>query len=139
MIKQDIKRAILTLIISQNEGGYVFDKADPGGETKFGVSKRSYPELDIKGLCLDQALSIYENDFVSRVPAEIFDVDIYYQYLDTSINCGPRVAQIIYFPGITGVEFRLLRKCYYMSLKNFLKYGKGWFNRVDRDIKRFIP
>ena len=23
-----------------NEGGYVFDKNDPGGETKYGISKR---------------------------------------------------------------------------------------------------
>ena len=27
----------------ENERGYVFDKNDPGGETKFGISKKSYP------------------------------------------------------------------------------------------------
>lgn len=30
------------------EGGYVDDPEDKGGETKFGISKRSYPYVDIK-------------------------------------------------------------------------------------------
>jgi lysozyme family protein len=30
-----------------HEGGYVNDPKDPGGETKFGISKRQYPTLDI--------------------------------------------------------------------------------------------
>ena len=34
--------------ILDHEGGYVDDKTDPGGETKFGISKRQYPNLNIK-------------------------------------------------------------------------------------------
>jgi lysozyme family protein len=30
-----------------HEGGYVNDPRDPGGETKYGVSKRQYPNVDI--------------------------------------------------------------------------------------------
>ena len=45
------------------EGGYVNDPADPGGETKFGISKRAYPQLDIKSLTLDQAKAIYRRDY----------------------------------------------------------------------------
>lgn len=30
------------------EAGYVNDPRDPEGETKWGISKRSYPRLDIK-------------------------------------------------------------------------------------------
>ena len=32
----------------KNEGVYSFSKNDPGGETKFGISKRSYPHIDMK-------------------------------------------------------------------------------------------
>ena len=32
------------------DGGYTNDSGDPGGETKWGVSKRSYPNLDIPHL-----------------------------------------------------------------------------------------
>ena len=35
-----------------HEGGYVNHPKDPGGETKFGISKRSYPTLDIAALTL---------------------------------------------------------------------------------------
>ena len=30
------------------EGGYVNDPKDPGGETKYGISKRAHPDVDIK-------------------------------------------------------------------------------------------
>ena len=30
-----------------NEGGYANNPADPGGETKYGISKRAYPGEDI--------------------------------------------------------------------------------------------
>ena len=34
------------------EGGYVNNSRDPGGETNFGISKRAYPNVDIKNLTL---------------------------------------------------------------------------------------
>jgi lysozyme family protein len=46
-----------------NEGGYTFDSSDPGGETKFGISKRSYPHLNIKSLTVIDATAIYLRDF----------------------------------------------------------------------------
>lgn len=51
-------------IIAQVEGGYVFDPKDPGGETNYGISKRSYPQLDIKNMTLNGACTIYVNDFI---------------------------------------------------------------------------
>lgn len=47
----------------EEEGGYVFHPSDPGGETKYGITKRSYPELDIKNLTVDVAKAIYHRDF----------------------------------------------------------------------------
>ncbi len=41
------------------EGGYVYDSFDRGGETKYGISKRAYPHLDIKNLSLEDAKRIY--------------------------------------------------------------------------------
>ncbi len=37
------------------QGGLVNDPKDPGGVTKFGISQRSYPALDIRALSLDEA------------------------------------------------------------------------------------
>ena len=45
------------------EGGYVLDELDPGGETKYGISKRSYPHINIKALTKKQAKEIYRTDW----------------------------------------------------------------------------
>ena len=45
------------------EGGYVNNPNDRGGETKYGISKRAYPNVDIKNLTLDKAKQIYYNDY----------------------------------------------------------------------------
>lgn len=46
------------------EGGYSDDPDDPGGETHWGVSKRSYPNLDIKNLTFEDACNkVYIPDF----------------------------------------------------------------------------
>ena len=37
--------------------GYVNDPKDRGSETKAGISKRAYPNEDIKNLTLDRAIS----------------------------------------------------------------------------------
>jgi len=42
------------------EGGYVNDPDDPRGETNFGISKRTYPNVDIKNLAREEVMEIYE-------------------------------------------------------------------------------
>ena len=45
------------------EGGYVLDELDSGGETKYGISQRSYPHVNIKALTKKQAKEIYRTDW----------------------------------------------------------------------------
>lgn len=82
--------------VIQNEGGYVFDKNDPGGETKFGITKRSYPSLNIRDLTLEDAKKIYYRDFWQKGKfEEISDDLIATQLFDLSVNLGIRAAVII--------------------------------------------
>lgn len=74
--------------VLDNEGGYVFNAADPGGETKFGISKRAYPKLDIKNLTRDQAIEIYRQDYWNRINGDKLPEEIAYQVLDTAVNHG---------------------------------------------------
>jgi lysozyme family protein len=57
----DFNLAIPTVL--RNEGGYVDDPSDSGGETNFGISKRSYPNVDIKNLTVEEASFFYRRDF----------------------------------------------------------------------------
>lgn len=73
----------------QNEGGYVNDPNDAGGETNFGISKRMYPNLDIKNLTKDQAIGIYKREFWDPYPFDkINDFGICRKLFDMSVNMG---------------------------------------------------
>lgn len=75
------------------EGGYVNDPTDRGGETKYGISKRSYPNVDIKNLTLEKAQEIYYKDF--WVALSLDSIQEYYvalELFDTSVNMGQGVA-----------------------------------------------
>ena len=71
------------------EGGYGNDPRDPGGETKYGISHRAHPGIDIKNLTLDQAKAIYLRDYwtplrLNEVQSEALADEIF----DTGVNMG---------------------------------------------------
>jgi lysozyme family protein len=71
------------------EVGYINDPIDSGGETKHGISKRSYPNLDIKNLTLDQAKEIYFRDFWVKAKCEqIENDDVAVKFFDSCVNVG---------------------------------------------------
>src|SRR5271156_5911043 len=45
------------------EGGYVDNPEDPGGKTKFGISARYNPGVDIKNLTRGEAIAIYWSEW----------------------------------------------------------------------------
>lgn len=77
------------------EGGYVWDKDDRGGETKFGISKRVYPDVDIKNLTLSEARNIYYRDFwkTPHMNLDKFPYKIALELFDTGVNIGMPTAR----------------------------------------------
>lgn len=73
-----------------HEGGYVNHKADPGGETKYGISKRSYPKVDIASLTVEDAKAIYRRDFWAAIRGDELPAGIDLVTLDPAINSGPK-------------------------------------------------
>ena len=69
------------------EGGYSADDLDPGGETNWGISKRSYPDLHIKELTRDEAVVIYERDYWRY--DSILDQPLAEKIFDMAVNVGP--------------------------------------------------
>jgi lysozyme family protein len=78
------------------EGGYVNDPDDPGGETNFGISKRSYPKEDIKHMTRDRAIEIYNEDYWMRYGFElIVDPAIAGTVFDKVVNMGSKQAVLL--------------------------------------------
>lgn len=140
------------------EGGYVNDPKDPGGETQWGISKRSYPNVDIKALTRDGAKAIYLSDFWLRVHADAMPDVISYQALDFAVNSGIEtavrklqaaagVADDGHWGPITqaavkaqpqaviALNFISLRLDYMRSLNNWQSAGRGWAGRIATDMR----
>lgn len=141
-----------------HEGGYVNDPNDPGGETKWGVSKRCYPNLDIESLTRDQAKTIYQTDFWERLHGEKLPDGVAFQVFDFAVNSGietavrklqsaVRVADDGHWGPVSqaaleamnesDIILRLLaqRLRYMASLKNWPSSGRGWARRIANNLE----
>jgi lysozyme family protein len=79
-------KAILSVL--EHEGGYTHNPNDPGGETNFGICKRSYPDLDIKYLTKDEAIEIYKRDYWRGYYDKFNDYRVAAKVFDMSVNMG---------------------------------------------------
>jgi lysozyme family protein len=75
-----------------DEGGLVDDPADTGKVTKYGISQRQYPELDIAGLSRHQAVEIYYRDWWQRFDYGTLPAAIGIKLMDLAVNMGPAAA-----------------------------------------------
>lgn len=79
-------------ILLKHEGGYVNHPKDPGGETNFGIAKRSYPHLNMKTLTKEEAIEIYRQDFWEKCKIELLPPALRLIVFDCAVNQGPGVA-----------------------------------------------
>lgn len=148
-------------ILLKNEGGYTNTLNDGAGETKYGVTKRSYPHLDIKNLTETQAKDIFKQDFYDKVggdrlasisePLAMHVADMAYNAgTGTAIKLLHRAAGL---PDSTKMsedlykaltsdqslvdEFVKQRLAYYSTRANAPKFMKSWSNRVDHINKMY--
>ena len=118
------------------DGEYNNNPADPGGETKYGIAKRSHPELDIQNLSLADAMSIYLSEYWNAYcldskpyPYSVALMDAYVQHSPKHVKQWDDLAQGNYNSLIK------LRRDYYLALidKNPSEsvFKKGWMNRLN--------
>lgn len=146
-------------LLLENEGGLVDDKNDSGGITKYGISKKAYPNLDIPSLTLWQAQDIYRRDYWERCKCDYIPDALSVAVFDFAVNSGIKTAieklQIalgVTADGIIGnqtvgacnrlpvkkvlEDYINLRLDYLMSLEKWSIYGKGWGSRVERTKRK---
>lgn len=144
--------------ILSHEGGYVNNPADPGGETQWGIAKRSYPTVNIKTLPREGAKAIYLRDFWTPVASKINDPALCFQVLDAAVNHG--IGNAIRFlqralgvaddgafgpasiaalagkdPHDVHLLFMAERFEFWAKLKAFDTFGRGWVNRGALNLR----
>lgn len=141
--------------ILEQEGGYVNNPNDPGKATKYGISKKAYPDIDIENLTLEQAKTIYKRDYWDRCKCSFIPDALSIALFDFAVNSGTKRA-ITYLQkalevpadGVIGNQtigacnreptkkvlekYMDLRLDFLMSLKNWKYFGNGWGKRVNR-------
>ena len=74
--------------VLEHEGGYVNDPNDLGGETKYGITKRFYPDVDIKNLTKDDAKDIYKRDYWDKNKIDDLPDNLKHIFFDMCVNQG---------------------------------------------------
>jgi lysozyme family protein len=113
------------------EGTYSNDPNDPGGETKYGISKRAYPYLDIKNLTLDEAQEIYRTEYWEEAVCNMFPEPFDMVLFDTAVNMGSGRAKTLLQNRKGWEDYLFLRLEKYISMrKQYPQYIWGWINRT---------
>ena len=136
------------------EGDFSDDPKDSGGATKFGISQRAYPSLDIRSLTREAAIEIYRQDYWNRCRCNELPAQLALILFDSAVNQGPtaaiRLLQKSLNVGADGVigpitiaaafraspslvitEFIARRAYQYTLHPEVTRFGLGWFRRLS--------
>jgi lysozyme family protein len=144
-------------LVVGHEGGYVNHPKDPGGETKFGITKRTYPSVNIKALTLDDAKAIYKRDFWDKVRGDDLPWPVSFNAFDGAVNSG--VSQSAKWlqrsvgaaedgkigpitigavkaadADIVAARFNGHRLKFMTDLSTWATFGKGWARRIAGNL-----
>ncbi len=148
----------------KRNGGLVNDSNDRGGLTKYGISSRAFPKLNIAALTLDKAVHIYFARYWRPIRASelppytaiiAFDASVQHGYIMAGKMLQEMVGSKV--DGIVGrntiakakaahdleiATSYIIRRCrfYARIIKRKNSQGKfleGWFNRM-KNINNFI-
>ena len=147
--------------VIEREGGdkLTKDPSDPGGTTKYGISQRANPDVDVENLTLEQAIDIYKDKYWHPSRAIDFPKHLMDMYFDMCVNFGQfKAVKIVQeavnhkskntlkvdgrigpktLAAVQNLELNRLksfRVMHYakicMANKKLMKYYYGWFRRT---------
>ena len=145
-----------------NEGGYVNNPADPGGETNWGITRAVAVDNgysgSMKSMPKETAKQIYKKMYWDKLQCDQLPFIVAFQLFDAGVNHGN--TQAVKFlqrslsvvdDGVIGAKtiaatnslddlqivmlFNAERIEFYAALKTFSTFGKGWVRRVASNMK----
>ena len=130
------------------------DPSDSGGQTKYGISKKAFPNVNVINLTEQQAIDIYKNNFynvcmIDSINDELLALHVFDFAVNAGIGRSVKTLQKIVGSAQDGIigaktlsmvnsgnftdDFIQARTNFYKSIgveKN-AKFLKGWLNRVN--------
>lgn len=145
-------------IVIGHEGGLSDDPRDPGGLTRYGISKRAHPTVDVRNLTLAQAKQIYLARYWLPLHADAMPDAVAVQVFDAAVNHGIKAATRmmqralqVEADGVLGpvtltamttiddarfaARFAAERLLYYTDLAGWESFGRGWTRRVAGNLR----
>ena len=144
----------IAFTLSYEGSTYENDPNDSGGETKYGISKKAYPNEDIKAMTLERAKEIYRNDYWNAVMGDELPEKLAMAVFDCAVNngtitairalqsmlnveadgkMGPKTLTAARESGDRGfVLYLLYRARLYMNIKSVTHWGNNWGTRLIR-------
>ena len=140
-----------------HEGELSNHPKDKGGLTKYGISQRAYPSLDIASLTIDDAKAIYKRDYWDRAQCDRLSPELAFQVFDGAVNSGIgtsirwlQAAAGVAPDGVVGpltiraagdkdpavmlARFNGQRLQFMASLSTFDVFGRGWARRIAKNL-----
>ena len=145
-----------------NEGGYVNNPADPGGETNWGITRTVAVDNgydgSIKLMPKETAKQIYKKMYWDKLQCDQLPFVVAFHLFDAGVNHGNAQAAkflqralSVVDDGVIGAKtiaatnvlddlqivmlFNAERIEFYAALKTFSTFGKGWVRRVASNLK----
>jgi lysozyme family protein len=120
-------------VVIRFEGGDMIT-TDSGGTTKWGISTKAHPTLDVRNLTREQAKDIYRSEYWVASGAEFLNWPMNLAILDCAVNQGVSIAVDIANDALDVAEVLVMRMIRYAKLaenrKDLRPYLRGWLNRL---------
>ena len=144
--------------VLEHEGGDADDPRDPGGKTRWGISQRAYPFLDLSTLTREGAIALYRRDAWTPIRGDALPEAIAFQVLDAAVNHGVlravgalQQALGVRVDGVVGpltraaaadadpvtliLAYNAARLDFYVRLRTFPTFGRGWTRRIAANLR----
>lgn len=141
-----------------HEGGLVNNPFDPGGKTKWGISQRAFPNVDIEKMTIDECKALYRSNYWDAVQADQLPAALRFDVFDAAVNSG--VGQAAKWlqravgaqpDGVIGAKtisaargadagaparFNGLRLQFMTDLPTWASFSRGWARRIAGNLQR---
>lgn len=134
----DLREQIISQVAkAEDSTGTGIITHDTGGLTKFGISQKAHPDVDIANLTQEKAAAIFKSDYWDKINGDTLPANVQHTAMDAAVNQGVENAnKWLKESGGDPEKFNQLRADDYNRLAKAdpAKYGKylnGWLKRLE--------